>query len=268
MLTKILEEIGLSENSIRVYMRLLEGESFSARQLAENLNIPRPSVYDNLKILINKGLAVEHDEENKKIFTAADVKNLPQLLKSKRETLEKFETEIKKILPLLNKQTKNIEPKIKFYSGAEGIRQVLRDMLWYENIETLTMWPISEMVEILGKDYLADLNRKRIRQNISIKGIWPENKAVNLKEYPFLGVGKKHLRELRLAPKSMLWNMSYWLYEDKVAFISSRQESFGFVISSKDFSELIRTQFEVIWKISKPIKPQPKYTDKFLETIK
>ncbi|MFZ2192766.1 MAG: helix-turn-helix domain-containing protein [Candidatus Moraniibacteriota bacterium] len=267
MLDKILEEIGLSENSIRIYMRLLEGSSFSARQLAENLNIPRPSVYDNLKILMNKGLVVEHDKENKKIFTADDVKNLPQLIKSKRETLEEFETEIKKILPLLTKQTKNIEPKIKFYSGAEGIRQVLRDMLWYENIETLTMWPISEMVEVLGKDYLADLNRRRIRRNISIKGIWPEDKAVKLKEHPFLGVGKKHLRELRLAPKNMIWNMSYWLYDDKVAFISSRQEGFGFVIHSKDFSELIRTQFEVIWKISKTIKPQSKYTDKFLETI-
>jgi len=171
------------------------------------------------------------------------------------------------MLPTLSKQTKNIEPKIKFYSGAEGVKQVLRDMLWYKNIETLTMWPMSEMVEILDKEYLADLNRKRIRRNISIKGIWPESKAVNLKEYPFLGVGKKHLRELRIAPKNMRWNMSYWLYEDKVAFISSRQEGFGFVVHSKDFSDLIRTQFEVIWEISKRIKPQSKYTDKFLETI-
>ncbi len=65
----------------------------------------------------------------------------------------------------------------------------------------------------------------------------------------------------------MTWGMSYWLYEDKVAFISSKDESFGFVIHSKDFSNLIRSQFDIIWKLSKPIKPQPQHTDPFLKTI-
>ena len=39
--------------------------------------------------------------------------------------------------------------------------------------------------------------------------------------------------------------MSYW-YADKVAFISSRQETFGFVIHSRDFAEMMKAQFEVI----------------------
>jgi hypothetical protein len=37
--------------------------------------------------------------------------------------------------------------------------------------------------------------------------------------------------------------MSYWLYADKAAFISSRRETFGFIIHSKDFAELIKAQF-------------------------
>lgn len=267
MLKKVFQEIGLSDNANRIFMRLLESGPTPARRLAENLNIPRPSVYDNLKILIKHGLVVEREEENKKVFQIDNIRNLQIILKDKINYLTNQEKETKNILDNFSKNSNNIEPKIKFYSGIDGIKQVLKDMLWYENIETLTMWPISEMIEILGKEYLADLNRKRIRQNISIKGIWPQDKAVNLKEYPFLGVGKRHLRELRLAPKNMLWNMSYWLYEDKVAFISSRQEGFGFVIHSKDFSELIKTQFEVIWKISKPIKPESLHTDPFLKTV-
>ena len=82
-----------------------------------------------------------------------------------------------------------------------------------------------------------------------------------------MGVGKGFLRELRLAPKTMSWNMSYWLYADKVAFISSRAESFGFLIHSRDFAELIKTQFETIWPLCKPIAPQPQYTDRFLATL-
>lgn len=267
MIKKILNDIGLSNNASRIYMRLIETGHSSARQLAENLNLPRPTVYDNLKLLIKNSLVIEKEEENKKIFGIDDIKNLQNLISSKIELLKIDQQKIIDILPDLKLGFKSLEPKIKFYSGTEGIKQVLKDLLWYENIESLTMWPISEMVKILGAEYLENLNIRRIKQKISIRGIWPESKAVNFKDYPFLGVGKEHLRELRFAPKGMSWNMSYWLYADKVAFISSEQEYFGFVVHSRDFTELMKSQFEVIWKLSKPIKPQPQYTDKFLEKI-
>lgn len=268
MIKKILNDIGLPDNSSRIYMRLLETGHSSARQLAENLNIPRPTVYDNLKLLIKNSLVVEKEEENKKIFGIDDVKNLQNLITLKIDSLKSDQQKIIDVLPDLKLGFKSLEPKIKFYSGTEGIKQVLKDLLWYENIESLTMWPINEMVKILGAEYLENLNIRRIRQKISIRGIWPQNKSVNFKDYPFLGIGKEHLRQLRFAPKSMSWNMSYWLYADKVAFISSEQEYFGFIVHSRDFAELLKSQFEVIWKLSKPIKPQPQYTDKFLEKVK
>ena len=75
------------------------------------------------------------------------------------------------------------------------------------------------------------------------------------------------MRDLRFAPQGMVWNMSYWLYADKAAFISSQKEMFGFVITSAEFVELMREQFKIIWEISKLIKPQPQYTDQFLKTV-
>ncbi len=264
---RTLKEVGIPEMASRIYEQLLESGSVSARQLAEKLNVPRPSVYDNLKLLIKNGLVVEREEENKKIFGVDDIRNLSHLFQSKIELLKERESELKEFLSTLTKQARSFEPKIKFYSGSEGIKQVLNNLLWYDNIETLTMWPISEIVDVLGKEYLADLNRRRIRQKISIRGIWPQDKTINFKDYPFLGVGRGHLRELCLAPKGMTWQMSYWQYADKVAFISSKKELFGFVIHSRDFVTLTKSQFEVIWKISKPIQPQPQYTDSFLETV-
>lgn len=267
MIEKILKEAGLSDTASVIYEELLKGGPASARQIAERLNIPRPSVYDNLKTLIKNGLVVEQEKENKKIFGVDDLKNLPALIRTKIEKLKAQELDLNKLLPTLAAQIKSFEPKIRFYAGAEGIKQVLNNLLWYRDIETLTMWPISDMVEILGKTYLADLNRNRIRQRISIRGIWPQDKTVNFRDFPFLGVGKGHLRELRLAPKGMSWNMSYWLFADKVAFISSKRELFGFVVQSRDFVSLIKTQFEVIWKLAAPVRPQPQYTDAFLKTV-
>jgi sugar-specific transcriptional regulator TrmB len=267
MFEKILKDIGLSETASQIYLRLAETGYASARQLAENLNLPRPTIYDNLKWLIIAGLVIEKEEGSKKLFGIDDTKNLLHFVQSKIDDLTSNEKKIKELLPSLPSNISSLDPKIKFYPGVEGMKQVLKDMLWYKNIETTTMWPISEMVEILGDEYLANLNRRRIRQGISIKGIWPSDKKVDFKKCPYLGVGKAHLRELRLAPKEMSWNMSYWQYADKVAFISSKAECFGFVIHSKDFVNLIKAQFEVIWKLSKPIKAQPEYTDSFLKTV-
>lgn len=267
MLQHVLKELGLPAPTYNVYNHLLEKGPASARQLAEHLAIPRPSVYDYLRILIQAGLVVETIQDNKKLFSVDDVKIIPQLIEDKIDSLGKEKKLLEKILPELTSKTTSLEPKIRVFSGVDGVKQVLRDMLWHSNIETLTMWPVTEMVELLGKEYMAELNRKRIRHNISIRGVWPRHKPARLKEFPFLGVGKRHLRETRLAPKGMDWNMSYWLYADKVAFISSRQETFGFVVHSRDFVSLIKSQFEVIWSISTPVKPQPQFTNAFLETI-
>ncbi|MEN9557971.1 MAG: hypothetical protein RL141_340 [Candidatus Parcubacteria bacterium] len=267
MLETFFQEIGLPENAQRIYDRLLKNGASSARQLAENLNMARPSVYGYLKDLMSHGLVIEKIENSKKIFSVDNPKHLPQLIQQKIQSLQTEEKKIRDALPQMLLQARSVEPKIKFYSGVDGVKQVLKDLMWYENIDTITMWPISEMIDLLGKDYMEDLNRKRIKKHISIRGIWPKDKLVDMKTYPFMGVGPKFLRELRTAPRGMTWNMSHWVYEDKTAFISSKNETFGFVVQSKDFADFMRAQFEAMWPLSTPINPQPKYTDGFLKTL-
>src|SRR3989338_373722 len=136
MLAKLFKHLNLSEKTCRIYTRLIETGANTARQLSENLNIPRPSVYDSLKILIQNGLVNEKTTENKKVFKIEDIKNLPRLLDEKINALGKQRTKLEAILPFLSKQAKSIEPKIRFYSGVKGVKQVLKDMMWYQNIET------------------------------------------------------------------------------------------------------------------------------------
>ncbi|MFA5047451.1 MAG: helix-turn-helix domain-containing protein [Patescibacteria group bacterium] len=268
MIQDILRNIGISETASRVYLHLLENGVSSARQIAEHISIPRTSVYDNLKILINSGLVVEENRENKRLFRIDDVKNISHLVRGKIEDLQKQDKNLKAILPTLGQQKDYLEPKIKFYSGTEGVKHVLNDILWYENIETMTVWPISEMLNVLGADYLEEHNRKRIRRGIGIRAIWPQDKAVKFGQFPFLSAGKDFLREIRVAPKGQTWSMGYWLYADKVAFISSRQESFGFIVHSRDFMETINAQFELVWPLCKKTEDiSRKDAASFLKTI-
>ncbi|MBI2443901.1 MAG: hypothetical protein HYV42_01500 [Candidatus Magasanikbacteria bacterium] len=42
--------------------------------------------------------------------------------------------------------------------------------------------------------------------------------------------------------------------------------SIGYILESAELAEMLLSQFEVIWKISKPIKLEPSDADSFLKT--
>ena len=253
MFTKIFQELGLSEITQKVFSDLISKGPSTARQLAERVAIPRPSVYDHLKILIKKGLVMERSEEGKKVFMIDDVKNIPELLKDKISSLQAEKTKFEIELPSLLQKVAFIEPQIKFYTGKEGMKQVMNQIMLNRNIETELFWPMSEMMKVLGPEFLETLNKKRVERNIFLRAIWPAEQNIDTNKYPYLQSGEETLRDLRIAPKEITWNMGYWMYEDKVVFLSSEKEGFGFVVHSEDFANLIKVQFEQMWKISTPV---------------
>ena len=56
MNTKILEEVGLTGNEIKVYLALLELGSVTAGDILKKIELHRGAVYDTLDKLIDKGL--------------------------------------------------------------------------------------------------------------------------------------------------------------------------------------------------------------------
>jgi hypothetical protein len=52
-----------------------------------------------------------------------------------------------------------------------------------------------------------------------------------------------------------------------VAFISSKKESFGFIVESRELRQLLKTQFDILWQMSKRLEVDPKYTQEFLKSV-
>jgi len=59
--------------------------------------------------------------------------------------------------------------------------------------------------------------------------------------------GTEVLREIKWLPKSYVFDGVVCIFDNKVAYISSRQESFGFVVESKEFAQIMRLIFESSW---------------------
>lgn len=269
MLTNILSSLGFTEEEIKTYLLLLEVGSITAGELAKKLGIPRSSLYGFLKRLQDKGLVTQSMKWEVKTFSAEPPEKIIFLFQQRIEDLQEKRTLFDELLPELKKHKPStfIIPKFHLYEGEEGVRHVLKDMLLYNDMETRALWPIRDMVEILSPDFFRYLNKVRIRNNLYTRAIWPKDKVVDIKKHPYLGVGEEFKREIRVAPKGVTFSMGYWTYANKAAFISSRKESFGFIIESAELVEMLLTQFEVLWKVSKPINVDERYTDPFLKEI-
>jgi sugar-specific transcriptional regulator TrmB len=246
-LDSILRTLDLAPSSAKIYRELLENGETTARVLSERLHITRPSTYDHLAILKKKGLIVEKKIENKTYISISDIREIGNALKEKIETLTLHEKMFTTMLPSLLKQKKVDAPTIRFFEGHEGLHFLLHDVLWNRGETIYTMWPHEEMQKVIGKEALIRFNEKRIREKITVHALWPKTMKPT-KEY--IWNGKDALTQRKYTPKNMEWSMGYTIYGDKVSFISSHKEVFGFIVQSQEFSLLMRMQFDMMWSLS------------------
>jgi len=267
MLDKVFEQLNLTKNDLAVYLALLESGATSVGHLARKVGLPRSSLYGFLGHLTKKGFVRQSEGAGLKIWQAQPPEKIQELIKDKISTWENINGGFNSILPSLQEKYKTelIKPKITYFEGIDEVKYIVKDLLLYDNITALSFWPIKDMIEILGVDFFIYYNKRRIKQNIQIKAIWPQDKQVDINQNIFLGVGKEFKREIRLAPKGIDCSMGYMIYKNKMAYISSKKEGFGFIVESRELSQLNETQFNVLWDISKPLKVDLKYTEEFLE---
>lgn len=251
ILKKALGTLGFAGPVADVYADLVENGRSPARVIAARLGMTRPSVYDQLKILIENGLVAEYDADGKAQFAVHDIADLGRRMQREEERIALERAALAREEGRLAARASTAEPKIRFFAGREAILGSMHDMLWDDQLTLQVVWPYEEMLRTLGRDGLEAFDRKRIRNDIRIETVWTgrlDDRKERLWGEDEPGV------ERRFAPESFAPTMGYTIYGDKVLFVSSAQEAFGFAVSSVDFASLMREQFSVLWQLSVPTK--------------
>jgi len=245
---EILADIDVPVPARKIYVDLLEEGGATARTISLRTGITRTSIYDHIKTLRAKGLIVEKYVEGKTFFEAGDARQLSILLDDRIDKLHSQRSFLDQNLSALLEKSKAVQPKIRFFEGEEGVKQLLKDILWYDDITLQIYWPYEQMLDFLGKEFLLWFSQKRQAHNISLKTIWGRNsqkKGSHIFTEDDSDVERRYLVQKKLSP------MSYLIYAEKVAFISSHKESFGFIVESAEFTSLMRMQFETLWDVAK-----------------
>jgi sugar-specific transcriptional regulator TrmB len=240
-----LSNIGLTEAEIKVYMAALEAGPILHKALAEKAGIKRPTLYDLLPGLIEKGLISETVKGKRKFLVGEDIQ---PFLENKKTQLNKAEELIPELRLLLTTATS--KPKLLLYEGVEGIKKV-----WYDHL--LQKQPILEIVgtndihpdlQIYIKQYyILERSKRRIPLKMLISG---PTVAGLLKTK----TDKYEFREVKIIDNELFpVPLGLDIYGDNVSIALHRADSepIGLIIRSKEIATTMRSLFNLAWNGAK-----------------
>jgi sugar-specific transcriptional regulator TrmB len=232
---KVLEEIGLSEGEIKVYLALLKLGSVPVSDIKEESGLHRTTIYDFLEKLLNKGLVNFVIRKGVKFYKATSPEKLLDHLKEKESRLEEVMPSLEKLVRF-QKEEINVE----VYRGREGIKTMLNDML-------------KEKCEVLGyglNEYYWQENfpliMERYFKEAKMMGINERLLTHDKAEFIF----EKETTVYKYIPYEYFNPTPTFIWRNKVSIIIWEPLTL-IMIENPELSDSYRKYFNMLWKISK-----------------
>lgn len=244
--TKLLEELGLTRNEVKVYLALLELGSVPAGALIKKVGMHRAAVYDIIDLLTDKGVVSYVVKANRKYFEAQDPDRLLEYLDSKKQELLRKEQELRKLLPelQLKRRLSKETQEGTIYKGKKGLKSIFEDIL-KERKPWLVFGATGRFKEIFHA-YFIHFHNRRAKLRIPLKIIFNETVRKERRQREL------RLCDIRYLPKSYITPSTTYVYGDKIAIILWSPEPMAFLMRSRSVADSYRSFFEILWKTAKP----------------
>lgn len=251
---KDLQKLGLNEKEALFYTHALRLGQFTILEIAKHSSIKRPTCYLIADELIKKGF-VTMIPRDKKVLYSVEPPHI--LIKKAEEGIELAKRLAPELASLYN--VSNVQPTVKFYPGPEGIRTAYNDVFNYKIKEYRYVGSTYDTILATGKEFMDDWADKRIKRGVKAFSIRVLSKEHKEDLYTKVIEG---LRDIRYAPEHIQLPYTILLYAKKVCVISTKKDSFGFIVESEDFNLTMKGLFDALWQISTPIADMNKPTKK------
>lgn len=214
----------------------------------------RGTAYVILHQLLAKGLAMKTVKEKLQYFAPVEPRHLLHFLKHQQQDLREKQQKVQgmmgKLLAITNPHTAT--PKIEFFEGPEGARHVLDDTLKSKDKLLRAFLSIADAIEFTGADFFYDYTNRRIKSGYALHAIRTLEKdkqafALDPRAKRYVS-NRKECREIRHVSENLAFPVTMYLYDDKLAIVSSKEENFALLIQSRELAEMQVKLFELIWK--------------------
>ncbi len=238
----ILKNLGFKDKKAKVYLACLELGPANAQEIAKKASVERTSVYALLDSLAKDGLIGISIKNKTRLVVPEPPQKLVELLK---DNLGIAEQSLPIFMSLFNNSS--IKPTIRFYEEIAGVKEILKDALNCREKIIRNLPAVRDTLEFLGKDFISHYIAARVANRIVVKSLRPHGKESTANNWYLRAGNKDVLREVRFLPTGVSFNVLCMIYDHKVAVISSKKEKFGFLIESQEFSDLMKSLFDLVW---------------------
>lgn len=238
----ILEDLGLTQAEIKVYVALLELGSTTAGPILEKSKLQNSVVHRALNSLIEKGLISYILEGKRKIYQATDPENFYNFIEDKKKRFEQ-------ILPDLKEKQKHAkkEEQATIFRGKRGINELYNLLLNSGGKEYNTFGGGTRVTyDVMGETWWKNLHVKRIAKRIKCRQVFDETIRKFGEE-----LRKKSLTDIRFLSRKFEQLQETIIIGDYVGIAIFTKNPYGILIKDKTVADGYRKQFEVIWNIAK-----------------
>lgn len=226
---EILKNLGLKKKESDVFLSSLKLGQQPASVIARNLKLNRVTAYVILNKLVQKGLVRSYRKKGIQFFSSLSPQELIDYTDQKSVEWKNTSNKISRLLPELLQiapMSANL-PKIRFYEGVEGIKDVYSDTI-KNTSEILGFLTVEQIPQELKRFFIDYYTPRRKKHNISCRLILVDCE----KSRHYHKLDKKNLRKTWLLPKNSLpFETEISIYgEDRVALISFSENDLSAVI--------------------------------------
>lgn len=237
-LAKQLENIGLEDKEAEIYLAILQLGLSNVVDIARKAEIKRTTVYEYLDNLLRRGLICKTVKGKRIFYLAEKPERILHIWEVKKKHLEKILPELQSFYALSSGK-----PKVKFYEGVEGMRQIYREM----TKTSKTLWSVFSA----DKYYNAFSEKDGLEffENIKehggqIKDLVEDTPAG--REYVKSGY-HKGIGGAKLLPKDFKLAADILVTGNKVA-MNSLVNMVGVIIENSEIAEVQRNFIKFLWK--------------------
>ena len=229
-----LRKLGLREKEVRIYLAGLELGPSPVKDIAKAAKITRPTTYEIIRSLEEKGLFEEIKKGKKRYFLAQSPDKILGILRIQKREIEEKEREFIRIIAALEAKYSKEKGEIKIYKGENGLT-VLKETLSFTPLSNIfVLSSITNLKEIKEREDIYKKIKKRLGK-IKVKEIYTKKIKTKL---PF--IKRKFSPTLNLKGTLILC--------DKAIFIPQKRKD-NLLIENPLLVNLFKSIFLSFWKI-------------------
>jgi len=254
MYNELLNKLGFSDKSAKVYLALLQLGPSSVRKLAEFCELNRGTTYDTLKWLQEKGIITFYQKQTKQYFVAENPEKLLNLAKNQEEELKEAQGRICKAIPELQAlYNRGGERPVARYYEKDEINKILQDVLdtCEETGDMVYRIYSAEGIREYIYDNFETFSDVRIAKGIAVKviamGEGGELRGLDERKWLATGLDKQ---SKQIKQDKHIGETFIILYPGKTAYVSlnAKREPIGVVIENDGVFETQKIIFDNLWK--------------------